>query len=968
MQADARSGETYTWGSLPGAARYLGGNKGDQAIIDWRTTPPGTYPLTVNAENDCGKSAPLTFAVTVTPQPEILSGINGPAKLCAGARAVYSVAQRPGVDYDWQLTPQGANLTSLGSVALVTWSQPGIYTLEVEPGNNCGAGAAARLRVEVVKPPQVSAGADRVVCGPNTVLTGSPSGGAWQCLDCVPGESVAAFGPYGIVSGLLPETRTFIYEIQDPVCGAFSDTVRVTNGLPAPGRVLSDQTICAGGGGALQLAGYAPSADIVRWEKSYDGFTGTVSTINNKTPALIFSNLQQSAQFRAVLKLHQACGERHSAHATINVVEPDTAPPAPVFQEVCGETATVAGAGAGKWSFVSGPLTPVWNQSGGQLIASGMRAPGLYRFEWKNHQAPCPAKTYVAEILKKQNIRPDAGPNTTTCNSATVLAARQPLSGQWSFVSGPNGANITTSGTVGVATNLFAPGDYVFRWTPGGATCASPAYDEVVVRRLHNPTQANAGSDKIVCNSSVTLYGNKPAHGAPEWMLLSGPAPAQIATFDNIGQVTGMTQTGEYVFRYVIRNGKCAPSTSEVKVTRLDGNIQAVAASANIEICDQQAVSLNADPAPASANGGWQFLSGPANAAIQGAGANVLATNLTQPGTYVFRWTVASPCGSDRADVYVRRYESGAAPPDAGANVSVCAKSTALLKGSAPPSGTAARWDFVSGPVPATVSQFGSFASVNNMSAPGDYVFSWTFDNGACPAETDLVTVTRAARPDAAAAGADQRLCADNFLLQGNTPANGTAAWRQISGPANVSLNSSGASAAVSGATVPGQYVFRYEIKNPPCPTAADNVRITVDAGSNPGALSGARTVCAGANLGQLLLSGYDGDILRWEASEDNFATAHVIDRELPSLTFLNLSKTTQYRAVVKAGACGEAVSNTVEITVTPNTDNIEAGANQTLCGATALLNGSGLPNGIQGAWSLCIRPGPADSSADRAI
>lgn len=121
------------------------------------------------------------------------------------------------------------------------------------------------------------------------------------------------------------------------------------------------------------------------------------------------------------------------------------------------------------------------------------------------------------------------------------------------------------------------------------------------------------------------------------------------------------------------------------------------------------------------------------------------------------------------------------------------------------------------------------------------------------------------------------------------------------------------ASAAASGtytvtATVPSN-----------CFTVQDQVEVSIDAGTVPGTLSGAATVCSGDNSGTVVLSGNTGDVVRWETSTNGDVPWISINETSTSLPYNNLVTTAHYRAIVKNGTCSEGTSNSVAITIDQN-------------------------------------------------
>ncbi len=84
------------------------------------------------------------------------------------------------------------------------------------------------------------------------------------------------------------------------------------------------------------------------------------------------------------------------------------------------------------------------------------------------------------------------------------------------------------------------------------------------------------------------------------------------------------------------------------------------------------------------------------------------------------------------------------------------------------------------------------------------------------------------------------------------------------------------------------------------------------------GTVTYSETVCENSNAGDLILNGNNGNIIRWEKSTDDWATTTFISNTSTTQSYLNLSTSTKYRAVVQDGSCNEENSNEVSITVNP--------------------------------------------------
>ena len=93
-------------------------------------------------------------------------------------------------------------------------------------------------------------------------------------------------------------------------------------------------------------------------------------------------------------------------------------------------------------------------------------------------------------------------------------------------------------------------------------------------------------------------------------------------------------------------------------------------------------------------------------------------------------------------------------------------------------------------------------------------------------------------------------------------------------------------------------------------------VQITVYAATNSGKLIADAFVCVAGNNGKLSVSGYTGNIIRWESSTDSGITWNTINQTAADFSYTNLQVTTQYRVLIQNGICNSTYSNTVTIHV----------------------------------------------------
>jgi gliding motility-associated-like protein len=155
--------------------------------------------------------------------------------------------------------------------------------------------------------------------------------------------------------------------------------------------------------------------------------------------------------------------------------------------------------------------------------------------------------------------------------------------------------------------------------------------------------------------------------------------------------------------------------------------------------------------------------------------------------------------------------------------------------------------------------------------------------------------------------------------------------------------------------------LYRVIVQNgPSCKKdTSANVSFIVSPPTIAGTISGATSVCAAANSGVLSISGNMGNVTSWQSSVNSGASWQNINNITTSESYLNLSKTTWYRAIVKSGTCTPDTTAKAIIDVSPVTapGTLSGGGN--FCGNTATgtltLNGT---TGIIQNWLSSIDSG----------
>ncbi|AWI24595.1 Ig-like domain-containing protein [Flavobacterium pallidum] len=151
---------------------------------------------------------------------------------------------------------------------------------------------------------------------------------------------------------------------------------------------------------------------------------------------------------------------------------------------------------------------------------------------------------------------------------------------------------------------------------------------------------------------------------------------------------------------------------------------------------------------------------------------------------------------------------------------------------------------------------------------------------------------------------------------------------------------------------------FRAVVQSGACAEAnSTSTTVTVDPASNGGTVSGGTTICSGSMSGQLTLTGNTGTVVRWESSVSPFTTWSPIANTTNTYTSGALTQTTQFRAVVQNGACGEANAAAATVTVSPASVGGSVSGGSTTCnGSSSVLTLSGHTGAVV-RWESSVSP-----------
>jgi len=220
-----------------------------------------------------------------------------------------------------------------------------------------------------------------------------------------------------------------------------------------------------------------------------------------------------------------------------------------------------------------------------------------------------------------------------------------------------------------------------------------------------------------------------------------------------------------------------------------------------------------------------------------------------------------------------------------------------------------------------------TFTTQANLSVAGAYTFtaSTSLPGDVNPSNDAFTgyTVTNTAASVGGTVTGGTNLCVSGnsgvLTLSGNT--GNVLEWQRSTdgGVTWISISNTTTSQSYLNLTVPTQ--FRALVQNGSCATATSSTAaMTIDPATVAGSTAGSAARCSGANSGNITLSGHVGSVVRWESSIDGGVTWLPIANTTTTQSYLNLTQTTLYRAVVKSGSCTQLNSTASTITISPVT------------------------------------------------
>lgn len=773
------------------------------------------------------------------------------------------------------------------------------------------------------------------------------------------------FSGSSLVVGQLTFSGTYVVRIiKNPTAGSACETVyddvKIVASRPAEGSSAGTMQVLACNATTAVLAGNS-TIGIGKWSQVSGPSAAVFADINNPTTS-VSSLINGQYQFRWTISGGVACDVSQSIAKVLVSSATPTPANAGNNQSVCyGTPVQLQGNAAlstetGIWTVSPNAGITFNDATQPNAIASGLAANSVYTFTWTiSNGCGSSADTVVIDTNNSQGANADAGSDQClpTGTSAITLAANNPApgTGLWTQSSGV-AATITNPNQYNTTVTGLTDGDYAFVWTVTNVGC-SDAQDTVAVTIAPTITVAQAGPDQNICGTIATLTGNTPAAGETGlWEFVSGgDGPVITDPSSPTTTITGLTN-GSWVYKWTISRGACTASSDSVQLNMALAPSQAIAGPDQVT-CSQSTVTLAATP-PTVGRGIWTLLSGPNLPVFSNAGSATSTLSNLITGEYILEWTTYTGivCPESKDQVTIKVTE----PAAAGTDYTTCLEGPLYLTGNDGSTGT---WSYVSGPNTPTITSTGNNnASVTGL-IPGTYVFRYTIPaQGSCPQTSDDISITingSVATPPNA--GPDQNLCGATLPVQqiqlaATPPDVGTIGeWSIYAGADVGSFSNVNDPNAVYSNPGFGIYVFNWTVSSGTC-SNLDQVRVVYSDAPSPAVAGGDNTICG--SVTDLNATPPLSGTGKW--TQDSGPTTAIFSSEiLPSVTVSNLTTTGGvyvFRWTVTNGAICTPTTDTVQITVTADLTEPDAGADQTICeSSTATLAGNTIAVGT-GQWS----------------
>jgi gliding motility-associated-like protein len=715
-------------------------------------------------------------------------------------------------------------------------------------------------------------------------------------------------------------------------------TITVTSSVVA-GKVVNDALVCRGANsGVLTLVGQAGT--IVRWESSNDGTTW--NPIGNTTTSQNYLNITNTTQYRVAI-LDCGGGSSFSDPATI-VVDPS---PVAVGGNVLGSVTVCYGTNSGSLTLngQTGHVTS-WELS----VDGGASWATVNDTTTTLNYSNITVSTQYRALVKSGvcNAVP-ASPAIVGTNPVSVGGT---VSGSTSICVGINNGTLKLTGYTGSVLNWESSTDGGTTWSTIANTSSTLAYNNLNTTTIYHAivqsgvcspaTSSNAtiSTDMVskggtitgnatVCsgNNGGTLKLNGYLSNILRWEYSIDNGNTWIAISNNTDSLIYQNLTVTTQYRAIAQSGSCSAAISTIAtisvdqkpvggITKSDASVCAGNNSGTITLSAYSGTIINWE---ASTDGGTTWV------VVANASASLTYSNLNL--TTIYRAVIGNgtcaTVNSSQTTITIIPASIGGRMAGSG-TVCINSNSGSLIVSSY--TGNIIRWESSTDGGTTWVSLGNTTDTQNYLNVSTKTFYRAVVQNNSCSIDYSAVGIIDVTAVDVQGTIlSDATVCPNNnngiLTVIGNVGAiqywqssvDGGATWTNIANTTRTLVYNN-----ISQTT-------RYRAFSQGCgatPLASTIATILVD--NSPaavgGSVSGTNSYCGFINSGNLVLSGYTGNIISWESSTDGGTSWAAITNTTNTQTFTNLTTTTYFRANVKSGVCNAVASSPAIISIVPTT------------------------------------------------
>ena len=824
LTTNAVGGGTYSWTG----PNSFGSSLQNPVIASATIANSGTYSLTVSVAG-C-TSLPGTTAVTVNPIPSApTAGSNSP--VCVGSTANFTASSIAGATYTWSGPNSFSSNVQNPSVASVTASNAGTYSVTATV-NGCVSSAGSTSLVVNPVPATPAPSSNSPVCEGTTLNLSTA---------LVPSAIYTWSGPNGFSSAM---QNPSVGSISTAGAGTYTLTTTVNGCTSLPGTtsvVVNPAAIVDAGpnqsscnGAVITLAGtIGGGASSSTWTTSGTGTFGNASSLTSTyTPSAADIT---AGTVTLTLTTNDPAGPCGSASDAV-IISISSSPSAnftyslPTYCDNGTDPLPVFGPGASGGVFSSSAGLNI-NSSTGAIDLSAS-TPGMYTVNNNiaaNGSCPSASASTTVTIVASP-ATPVVSSNSPVCVGSSINLSTA-ATGTYSWT-GPNSFTSTAQNPVIASATSLNAGTYFLSVTSGGCTSSS-GQTTVTVNSL--PAAPAANNNSPVCaGGTVNLTASTVAGAVYSW---TGPNSFTSANQNPVLSSVTTAQAGTYSVTVTV-NG-CTSSSGQTIVT-VNPSPVAPVASSNSPVCNGSAINLSAS-AITGATYSW---TGPNGFSSSLQNPVIPAATAANGGVYsVFATVAGCPGASGTASVVIVPIPS---TPTASSNSPVCENGMLNL---ATPSVAGGSYSWTG---PNGFTSLLQNPSISNVTIANSGIYTITVSVAGCSSSQGTTNVVVNPIPATPVASSNSPVCSGSAVnLSTSVVPGATYSWTGPNGFSSALQNPVIASAVSANA---GTYSLTISVNgctsNPGTTNVVVNPAAVADAGVNQPSCNGTTVTLAGSISG----------------------------------------------------------------------------------------------------------------------